>query len=162
MNNAKSIFGIFLFATLFTICGCKTDPIGHEKNTSEAIDPTPKVNPKRGSTTINPKIPSINIQPGDRITSPLEVRVNSEGVWFAFEGEIGWVQLLDGKGNELSRGILHAEGEWMKKGPVMFSTTLNFDSKHFQSGKLIVHKNIGPGDGDEAGKAESFEVRVVL
>ncbi|WP_438425838.1 hypothetical protein [Aquimarina macrocephali] len=108
------------------------------------------------------KYPTLNIKSNDRINSPIEIKVNSEGVWLANEGELGWIQLIDDKGNELAKGILSADGDWMKSGPVMFSTTLTFDSKNIKTGKLIIHNDPGEGDGDEAGESISFEIPIIF
>ncbi len=88
--------------------------------------------------------------------------MNSQGVWYASEGELGWISLIDENGIELAKGILSAEGEWMKSGPVMFSTILNFDPSNSEKGKLIIHNNPGDGDGDEAGTNINFEIPVIL
>ena len=45
------------------------------------------------------------------------------GVWDAFEGELGGVRLFDGNGKDLVKGIL------VRSGPIVFTTTLEFDPR---------------------------------
>jgi len=107
--------------------------------------------------------PTLNVKENDKIASPLLVKVNSEGIWHAMEGELGWIQLVDESGNEFAKGILFADGEWMVSGSVMFSTTLTFDSKNAKTGRLIIsHDQPGDGEGDEEGEVISFEVPVTF
>lgn len=105
-------------------------------------------------------LPTVNIKSNETVSSPLYVQLNSQGLWMGYEGEVGWVKLVDEAGNELASGILKAEGEWMKSGPVMYGTNLEFDATGHSSGRLIFQQNAGPGEGDEAGPSESFEVAV--
>jgi hypothetical protein len=106
--------------------------------------------------------PTVNIEPNQKVSTPLTVRVNSQGLWMAHEGEVGWATLLDESGNELATGILKAEGEWMKSGPVMYRTVLEFNDADKTKGTLLIKQNPGPGDGAEAGTSESFEIPVTF
>jgi len=145
---------IFVLATFF-IVSCNTE----QKQKSQKVVPTTK------SKTINDKLtnlPTVNVTENEKLNSPHKITVNSEGVWFASEGELGWVQLVDNNGVELAKAILTAEGDWMKNGPVMFSCTITFDAGNIKKGKLIIHNNPGEGDGDEAGENISFQIPVIL
>ncbi len=104
--------------------------------------------------------PTINVNPNDFIVSPIKILVNSQGLWFAHEGELGTITLIDENQEELGSGILSATGEWMKQGPVAFSTILSFKSKDSKKGYLVVRNNPGPGEGEEAGVAKSFRIPV--
>jgi hypothetical protein len=106
------------------------------------------------------KLPTVNVTANQRVSSPLQVRLNSQGLWMGYEGEVGVAKLLDASGNQLAMGILKAEGEWMKSGPVMYATTLEFDATGHSSGTLVLEQNAGPGEGDEAGESASFSVPV--
>lgn len=111
------------------------------------------------------KHPSINIKPNQKITSPLKIIVNSRAVWFASEGELGNIQIVDNQGNVLNEkddyGILGCdEDNWMTDKPVNFSTILKFDPKGAKEGKIIVYSDPGEGDGEEAGVMYSFEIPV--
>lgn len=113
-----------------------------------------------GCKTTKPLRPSVNISPHDVITSPLEIKVNSMGVWYASEGELGLVKLYDSEGQELTWGIMSATEEWMRPGPVMFQTTLKFNPGDSKTGVLVIHNDPGNGSGDEAGEEISFEIPV--
>lgn len=148
-------FIIVIAVALLSLNSCKP------KSSDSAIDKKEEVSIQM-DTAISPEIPTVNIQPNQKITSPLELKVNSEGVWLANEGELGWVQLVDESGNELTKGFLTSEGDWMQSGPVMFSSVLTFDSKNLEKGILIIHNNPGGGDGDEAGEELKFEIPVTF
>ena len=111
--------------------------------------------------------PTTNIKPNDKVSSPLEIKLNSQGLWqwHAFEGEVGIARIFDGAGNELGMGILSSsDGNWMKGGdPAFFGTTITFSKQPTtQTGKLIIYNNPGPGDGEEAGEEVSFEIPVIF
>ncbi|AIY14116.1 hypothetical protein M667_13460 [Cellulophaga baltica NN016038] len=108
------------------------------------------------------ELPTVNIKKNDRLISPTLVKVNSQGLWFASEGTLGFVQLIDEKGTELATGILTTKENWMSNEPVMFSTELIFTSKNSKSGILIIHNDPGQGDGEEAGKNISFKIPVTF
>ncbi|WP_028887280.1 hypothetical protein [Tenacibaculum ovolyticum] len=150
--NLKLSFTLFIITIIFG--ACKND------NSKQKKDEFKKVATRYTNKT--QLFPTLNIKPNEKIISPKKIRVNSEGVWFASEGELGWIQLKDNEGNELARGILSAEGDWMKEGPVMFSTILTFDIKNIEKGKLVIHNDPGPGDGDEAGKNINFEIPITF
>ncbi|OEK08731.1 hypothetical protein A8C32_00170 [Flavivirga aquatica] len=106
------------------------------------------------------KLPTVNIQENDKLISPTKIEINSQGVWLASEGTLGFVQLIDEKGTELASGILTTKENWMTKEPVMFSTELIFDSKNNTKGMLIINNDPGSGDGEEVGKKISFKIPV--
>lgn len=110
--------------------------------------------------TTTPLRPTVSVNPQDIIKSPLKLNVNSMGVWYAHEGELGHVQLLNQDGKEIALGILTTSKDWMKSGPVQFETTLVFDAKESEKGTLIIHNNPGDGDGDEAGVNHAFEIPI--
>ncbi len=105
------------------------------------------------------EIPTVNIQENDKLVSPAVLKVNSQGLWFASEGELGFVQLIDEHGAELARGILTTKENWMSSEPVEFSTTLTFTTTA-KKGTLIVHNNPGEGDGEEAGEEKRIKIQV--
>ena len=82
------------------------------------------------------------------------------GVWSTHEGELGIIQLIDSDGKEMAYGIMSATEEWMKSGPVQFKTTIVFNAKEVEKGKLIIHNNQGDGSGDEAGESHQFEAPI--
>ncbi len=111
--------------------------------------------------------PTANIKRWQKITSPLTVKVNSQGVWFAWEGELGTVKIVDENGKVLNLknewGILSsADGNWMHSKPAFFKTSIPFDAKGAKKGKIIIYNNSGPGDGEEAGTSYSFEIPVTF
>lgn len=162
MKNLNIIYIVLICIVHISLNSCKNN-----SNPQEDKTPIPQQVDKEKTTLTEEepkqtKYPTLNIKPNDQINSPIEIKVNSEGVWYASEGELGWIQLIDDKGNELAKGRLSADGDWMKSGPVMFSTTLTFDSKNIKTGKLIVHNDPGEGDGDEAGESISFEIPIIF
>ena len=110
--------------------------------------------------TTNPLRPTVSINPHEVVKSPLQLSVNSMGVWHAHEGELGIIQLIDSDGKEMAYGIMSATEEWIKSGPVQFKTTIGFDAKEVEKGTLIIHNNPGDGSGDEAGESHQFEVPI--
>jgi hypothetical protein len=48
----------------------------------------------------------LQLDPQDIINSPVEIIVNPMGVWGAFEGQIGDVQLFNANGKRLAIGAL--------------------------------------------------------
>ena len=85
--------------------------------------------------TPKPQLPKDNVSPQEIITSPIEIIDNPVVVWGAFEGELGGVRLFDGNGKELQKGIL------LRSGPIVFTTTLEFDPRDSVQGLLVLqHK----------------------
>ena len=120
---------------------------------------------KLDTTTYIRKRPTANIVPNQKITSPLKLKINSQGVWFASEGELGTVEIVDINGNTLNKkgswGILSSvDGNWMHSNPAFFETSIAFDPKGAKKGKLIIHNNPGPGEGKEAGVLYSLVIPV--
>ena len=157
MKKVKFIVSSILLVSLTFLVSCKS-----KENKEEVKKETVVVEVEEIVIEDDRELPTVSIKKNDRITSPQEIKVNSQGIWLAHEGELGWVQLKDSEGNELAKGILMAEGEWMKEGPVMFSTKLTFDAKDKRNGVLVIHNNPGPGDGNEAGEEISFEIPVIF
>jgi hypothetical protein len=114
------------------------------------------------------RYPSTNIKEGQKITSPLNIQVNSEGVWFPSEGELGTIEVVDENNKVLNLkgewGILSIlkPKDWNKKGGVLYKTTVKFDPKEAKSGKIIIYSNSGQGEGDEAGISHTFEIPVLF
>lgn len=113
-----------------------------------------------GCKMTKPQYPSVNVNPHDVIQSPQDIHINSMGVWYAFEGELGYIELIDREGKRLALGVMSATGEWWNSGPAMFKTTLIFDPGNSTHGTLLVHNNPGGGSGHEAGEQISFEIPV--
>lgn len=147
----STIFGL-LFLLLISCSGTNSN---NHKSVASALQ-----NTKIAETPS--QFPTLNIKPDAKITSPLEIHINSQGLWFASEGELGLIRLFDGNGTELAMDFMIADGEWMKSGPIMFSSTLTFAAVKTKKGTLVIHNNPGPGDGDEAGEETSFEIPVTF
>ena len=83
--------------------------------------------------------------------------MNSKGIWFAFEGELGTVELLDKSNNVLGLCILSTNENWMVKGSVEFNCLLEYRATNSGEGTLVVKNN------NASGKPEldkSFSIRV--
>ncbi len=152
-----------LILILFSIYSCKEN-----KNVETTTEIGKNVDEK-GNNVENPgrKIPTTNIKDHQKITSPLYLKVNSEGVWFASEGELGLVKIVDNNNKLLNKngnfGILSTiDGNWMHSNPAFFETKINFEIKGAKNGKIIITSNPGEGDGDEAGTIYTIEIPVTF
>ncbi len=112
------------------------------------------------------RYPTVNVEPYQKLVSPLLLKVNSKGVWSAIEGELGYVDLVNEEGVSLKKttnlGILQTKEDWMTGGNVLFETVINFTAKEGTKGKLIFYNNTGEGEGDEVGTPVSFEMPVIF
>ncbi len=109
------------------------------------------------------KLPRVNVKPNQKLSSPFKVKFNSLGIWKAFEGEVGKVDLVDSDGNQLATAILHSsDGKWMTSGPALFEATLKFKTKSSKSGKIIFSNDGGPGEGKESQPSSSIEIPVIF
>lgn len=107
-----------------------------------------------------PENPSVNVKPNQIISSPFEIRVNSEAVWFGFEGELGTVLVVDDDNNELGRAILSTlSDDWMTDKLVMYGSTLTFDTKGALSGKLLFFNN---NPSKTEGMDKQFEIPILF
>ena len=110
--------------------------------------------------TNTPLRPSVSINAYDEVSSPLDIQVNSMGIWSAHEGELGRIEVVDQEGNVLTTGFLTTTTNWMKEGPIVFKTYLEFDPKNAEKGALIIYNNPGDVDGTEAGEVHQFEIPI--
>ena len=160
MNKKISVLSIIIFI-MFFLFSCKENKSANttieiNKQLDETVDNVKK--PKR-------KTPTTNIKDNQKITSPLYVKVNSEGVWFAYEGELGLVKIVDENNKLLNKqgnsGILSTmDGNSMHSKPAFFETEVDFEIKGEKSGKIIITYNaIG---GDEAGTNNTIEIPVTF
>ena len=85
-----------------------------------------------GCKSPKPQLPTVNIEPHDIINSLVEIIVNPMGVWGAYEGQIGDVQLFNANGKRLAIGPL------VRSGPVVFAKTLKFDANDSCKGLLVI------------------------
>ena len=102
-----------------------------------------------------------NIKAGDTISSPFNIKMNTNGVdgWFVSEGEGGYVSIYDEQNQFLTSGILFAEGKWFGLDSVMLSTKLTF-STLAKKGKLIISNNPGEGSEEEKGVKKEIEIPI--
>ena len=103
----------------------------------------------------------LNIKAGDTISSPFNIKINTNGVdgWFVSEGEGGYVSIYDEQNHILTSGILFAEGDWFGLDSVMLSTKLTF-STLAKKGKLIISNNPGEGSEEEEGVKKEIEIPI--
>jgi len=162
-----------VFCSLFILSACNPGASKKEKieedlelpehsnvdeNQSEtSSDPSPQ-NDQTDPIKNEEKYPTVlNLKKGDKISSPIKIEVNSEGLWFAFEGELGTVTLLDEQKNELGRSILSTKENWMTKDPVVFTTELKYKADKSGKGKLVF-KNNNPSDNRSADQLFKMDV----
>lgn len=155
MKNTNLKIKMILFTMLVTVLSCKEKSAQEYKNLKELKSPSIK----QVETAI---LPTVNIKDNDKLTSPALIKVNSQGVWLANEGSLGYIQLLDDQGNEIATNFLTTNENWMKEGSVNFSANLIFDAKGSKVGSLIIHNDPGSGDGDEAGENICFTIPVTF
>ncbi|MCX6721735.1 MAG: GerMN domain-containing protein [Candidatus Staskawiczbacteria bacterium] len=111
----------------------------------------PKIEPiKTGIIITSPKS-------NEEVSLPIKITgyVNGDG-WSGFEGQVGTVELLDGNGQLITRGILAATTEWTTL-PTNFETTLNFATPKTEGGTLVFKNENASGMPD---KDRSFFVAI--
>ena len=103
----------------------------------------------------------LSLKAGDTITSPFNIKLNTNGVdgWFVSEGEGGYVSIYDEQNQFLTSGILFAEGDWFGLDSVMLSTKLTFNTLA-KKGKLIISNNPGGGSEEEKGVKKEIEIPI--
>lgn len=146
---SKTILSIGFILSIFLFNSCNKSKKEFSISNQEAVKKT--------------KNPEVNVVLNQKITSPLEIKVDSKGLWIASEGELGIVIIVDEDNNNLGTNIAiltSVDGNWMTSGSALFKTILTFDAKDSKSGKLIFHNNPGEGEGNEAGVSKSFEIPV--
>lgn len=83
-------------------------------------------------------------RPTAPVSSPLTISGKARGYWF-FEASFP-VELQDGNGLVLARGIAQAGSDWMTEDFVPYSVTLTFSKPATKGGVLILHKDNPSGD----------------
>ncbi len=101
--------------------------------------------------------PTVNIKENQIIKSPLDIKGNSNHVWFGFEGSLGTVELVGESGQSLAKSGLNIIGEWMTEKAVDFESKIEFNSKGEKQGKLIFRSENPSG---EPNKEKSFTIPV--
>lgn len=102
--------------------------------------------------------PSINIASNQLLTSPIKIKVNSEGKWGGFEGELGTIELFDSNKKTIGSCILSTTENWMVTGPVNYTCDLNYTSETGGNGSLFI-KNNNPTGKVEYDKSFVIPVR---
>ncbi len=126
------IYSLILIA-IFT-ASCKEDK---SRNTTSPI-PEIKRETEKSNDTLNNLLKVENPQPGQVVTSPLEITGVARGYWF-FEAE-ATAELLDGNLQTISETYTTAIGEWMTEDWVPFSGTMTFEKPATKNGFLVLHK----------------------
>tara|TARA_Y200000002_G_scaffold216785_1_gene178864 strand:+ start:208 stop:591 length:384 start_codon:yes stop_codon:yes gene_type:complete len=106
-----------------------------------------------GCKSPKPQLSTVNIEPQDIINSPVEIIFNPMGMWGAFEGQIGDVQLFNANGKRLAIGAL------VRSGPVVFAKTLKFDANESCKGLLVI-RHQPEGDLIEEQKIVTLKIPV--
>lgn len=128
--------------------GCQSSNSAHDKDI------------KIKKIEIKKQEPSVNIIENQTITSPLPIEFKSNSAWFAHEGELDTVSLIDADGNQLGLAILSVtDGEWMSTDPLTSAVSLKFTIKNTTSAKLVF-KNNNPSTTEGINKI--FEIGVLL
>ena len=158
MKLTGFLYFIFLLLVSILGTGCNGDNStkdAEEKKVATAVAKTEET--KEEKVASRKPLPSVNIKPNDKIDSPTKIEVNSKGVWFGFEGELGTVVLVNEEGEKLGLGILKTTENWMVKGPVNYQCNLAYDANKAGNGKLVFSNNNPSG---EEKNDQSFEIPV--
>lgn len=107
-----------------------TEPCGETK--PSAGEPSKKEEDQKFTDEIQVEFP----KPNEIVSSPLEVKGKARGGWY-FEAVFP-VRLLDSQGNEISRTMAEAQGDWMTNDFVPFAATLTFSFPTTSTGTLIL------------------------
>lgn len=100
--------------------------------------------------TPNGSIIIVTPQPGSVITSPLIVQGQATGTWF-FEAVLP-IQIIDGNGEIIGKGVVSAQADWMTEALVPFAGSIDFTAPNTPDGWVVVKKNNPSGlpeNGDE-------------
>jgi hypothetical protein len=81
--------------------------------------------------------PIVNIKNGQKITSPLNIEVNTMGIWPVYDGKIGTLRLVDENNKQLGITLVFSSDGCWDQGSPDFKAQLSFDPKKAKSGKLI-------------------------
>lgn len=79
------------------------------------------------------------IQPNQKISSPLEIEGQARGTWF-FEASFPIV-LTDGRGNQIAQAIAQTSQDWMTEDFISFQATLKFSKPETENGFLVFKKD---------------------
>lgn len=91
-----------------------------------------------------------NIQPNQKINSPVKIVGEARGVWF-FEASFP-VSVFDDNGELLGNGIATAKDEWMTENFVPFEANITFTKPQTDIGRLVLRKDnpSGLSENDDA------------
>jgi len=156
------IFGKLLFGVLLVIllCQCQSREnitVNENKNTASVATTEAVLDIQN---THDSTFPSINVSTNQILESPFKIRVNSEGKWYGFEGELGTIELFDKNKNSISLCILSTTENWMVKGPVNYYCDLKYNVESSGNGRLVI-KNNNPSGHAEYDKSFAIPVRYV-
>lgn len=80
-----------------------------------------------------------NIQPNQKITSPVKITGEARGVWF-FEASFP-ITVFDDNGEVLGQGIATAKDDWMTENFVPFEANITFTAPKTDIGRLVLRKD---------------------
>lgn len=92
------------------------------------------------------------------ITSPIKITGMSKTGWGGFEGQVGTVDILDYKGNNLGAAVLKALTDWTQP-PVNFEADLSFTPNNSGPATLVFHKE-NPSGLPQYDKTFSLPVKI--
>lgn len=94
------------------------------------------------SENLNTPNESVSIatpQPGSIVTSPLIVQGQATGTWF-FEAALP-IQIVDGNGKVIGKGVASAQADWMTENLVPFAGSIEFTAPNTPTGWIVFKKN---------------------
>lgn len=133
-----------LFMLIGLLCQCNS---GGNQNSSEAhtaqaeAEPIQEIQHSQVSD-----LPTINIEKGQTLESPIKITVNSEGKWGGFEGELGTIELFDDNNNTIGLCILSTTENWMVQGPVNYYCDLVYHAGSSGNGRMVIKNNNPTGE----------------
>jgi len=83
---------------------------------------------------------NFGITDNQMVVPPFTINGRTDGGrdWLPFEGQVGYVELYDGKGKLLVGAPMSVVGEWMRPGPHDFTVDLDFETTH-RAGHIIFY-----------------------
>ena len=107
-----------------------------------------------GVTEINHTIVVDTPLADDLVSSPMTITGKAQGFWY-FEGEFP-VYLYDDRGDEIGKGFVTAQGDWMTEDFVPFTGSLTFEEPTTPGGRVFFTQS------DPSGMQENLQEFMML
>ena len=105
ISSGKVLFG-FILVVLLCQCNAGSNQNSNQNQSDINASLATVESVQEIQNTQASDLPSINITANQVLESPINIKVNSEGKWGGFEGELGTIELFDEKNNTMGKCIL--------------------------------------------------------